>query len=577
MSTTYLTLLTAAIISNFVLLTILFKRRQYTISVVSFSVFILLINVWGIANLLVNLPFASPKYFELSDRAAALGYTFIPVAFLIFALSFINKLSLLKNLIISSFIFIPAITFLFLSWTTNIVENHEFSSAIKNSWGYSSPPGPLFPLFLFWFELLMILSLVGIIIFYTKVLDSFKKSQSLWIIAAIFIPLLFGTITDGILPIFKIFLFPSAVPLTSITALIITYAIFKYELFELSPLSIISSISEGVITFDNNKRILLLNDSAQKMLSLEKTNVIGKQITEVLTFKKDDYMEGNGYENLVENLFKESKSNMVERVYLVAKNKHPFPAIITLAKFKLNEKIMGGTLTFRDLTDKEELEKRKDEFISIASHELRTPITIIKIYTQFLEKNLIKDKKAKVYTEKIQSQIERLVQLINSLLDVSKIQSGKIAIKKEKLDLNELIKNIVADMNHSSSQHKITFKSTKKIRETFADKELLSRVIINLISNAIKYSPKAQKVIVNLSNTKQSQIVSVKDFGIGIPKKEQRKIFERFYRVSNAEKNVQGLGLGLYIAFQIIKLHGGILWVKSNKNKGSTFYFSIPS
>lgn len=235
--------------------------------------------------------------------------------------------------------------------------------------------------------------------------------------------------------------------------------------------------------------------------------------------------------------------------------------------------------------ERKRLEERKDEFISMASHELKTPITTIKGYTQILNQ-LLKDgsgsvakyKRLLTFVGKMDEQLNRLTELVNDLLDVSKIQAGKLQLKKEKVDINDLTKDVVSDIQMISQNHQIIFKKNTDNSKVLADKHLIAEVLINLISNAIKYSPKADKVIVQTKKESGSLVVSVQDFGIGISEKDQAKIFERFFQASNKiRESFSGLGLGLYICSEIISRHKGTIWVNSIKGKGSTISFSLPN
>lgn len=228
--------------------------------------------------------------------------------------------------------------------------------------------------------------------------------------------------------------------------------------------------------------------------------------------------------------------------------------------------------------EKKELEERKDEFISIASHELKTPITTIKGYTQLLNQFLkeSKDKKPLIYISKMDDQLDRLTKLVNDLLDVSKIQAGKLELHKEKVDLKGLIEGVAADMS-LVDHHKVTAEIDSKELIVWVDKYHISTVLVNLISNAIKYSPKSNKVIVKTTNNKDNVVIKVEDFGIGISKRDQEKIFKKFFRADNRiRQSFSGLGLGLYIAWEIVKQHQGSIWVESIKGNGTSFYFKLP-
>jgi PAS domain S-box-containing protein len=220
----------------------------------------------------------------------------------------------------------------------------------------------------------------------------------------------------------------------------------------------------------------------------------------------------------------------------------------------------------------------RDNFISVASHELKTPVTSVKIFAQVLKKHSeqIGDEKAVNYLNKMENQIDKLTELIYDLLNVSRIQAGRIKYRQQKFNFDDFIKEIVEVLQSTETKHVLLLKGgTKAIVN--GDKERIGQVINNLVANATKYSPSNDKVIISTKRVDGQVVVSVKDFGIGIQKSHQHKIFERFYRVfDSTDKTFPGLGLGLYIASEIVKRHGGKLWVKSNVGKGSTFYFSLP-
>jgi len=231
-----------------------------------------------------------------------------------------------------------------------------------------------------------------------------------------------------------------------------------------------------------------------------------------------------------------------------------------------------------DITEQKNLQQQKDDFIGIASHELKTPVTSIKAYTQVLERMLSKNGESKEagMISKMDKQINRLTSLIGDLLDVTKINSGRLQFNDQEFDFNMLVKDLVEDLQHTSAKHTLVvdFASTGYV---FGDKERIRQVITNLITNAIKYSPNADKIIIRTSLKKNEVRLCVQDFGIGISEDKIERVFEQFYRVSgDMQHTFPGLGLGLYISSEIIKREGGRIWVTSTVGEGSTFCFSLP-
>ncbi len=234
-------------------------------------------------------------------------------------------------------------------------------------------------------------------------------------------------------------------------------------------------------------------------------------------------------------------------------------------------------LAFEDVTSRKLLEKQKDDFIGIVSHELKTPLSSIKIFAHLLEKHheQNKDERGSYFLSKMTEQMERLTHLMASFMNVYKIQNGKLALHKKNFDINDLITTVVSDFQFTTNSHTIIHNDQSKI-SIYADKERVAQVLVNLISNAIKYSPTAEKIIISSSKSGNNAVVSVQDFGLGIPKEQHAKVFDRFFRGKGIGEDVSGLGLGLYISSEIIAQHKGRMWVESAKGKGSTFYFSIP-
>ncbi len=225
-----------------------------------------------------------------------------------------------------------------------------------------------------------------------------------------------------------------------------------------------------------------------------------------------------------------------------------------------------------------ELMHKKDDFLSTASHELKTPVTSLKAYTQLLQMDAKEsgDAKNEMMLGRMNTQIDKLTLLITDLLDTSKINNGKLAYKKSVLKLNELVKETVDQMQSVITSHKIIIEKNSSA-DIYADKERINQVLNNLLTNAIKYCPGCKKLIVNLETDNQNAIFSVEDFGEGIAKEEDDKIFDRFYRISGKNLHTYpGLGLGLYISKEIIEKHHGKIWMESEIGKGSTFYFSLP-
>ena len=241
---------------------------------------------------------------------------------------------------------------------------------------------------------------------------------------------------------------------------------------------------------------------------------------------------------------------------------------------KGKDEISTLSIVFNDLMSQIlESQKRKDEFIGIASHELKTPLTSIKAYLQVIDsiENLQPQKQ---YVQKALDNVNKLQQLIYDLLDVSKIQSGQLHLNITSFDMDQLIDETIASFQMVSTSHKIIRTGGSLNQVISADRQRIEQVLMNLLSNAIKYSPGKDKVIVHTERNNGKLVIKVEDFGAGIEKGEHDRIFERFYRTKNNSILISGFGLGLYICRDIMKRHNGKIWVESEAGHTS-FYFSL--
>jgi len=221
---------------------------------------------------------------------------------------------------------------------------------------------------------------------------------------------------------------------------------------------------------------------------------------------------------------------------------------------------------------KENLQK-KDEFIGIASHELKTPLTTIKGYIEML--NMMEQEPTKKqFVEKAMMNVNKLERLIRDLLDVSKIQSGQLQLEMKEFNMHDLLRETVNAVQMVSAP-RIILEDKLQNEIIYGDRQRIEQVLLNLLSNAIKYSPGENKVIIDSEKTDKELLIKIRDFGIGITKEEQTNIFERFYRSKNTSVHISGFGLGLYICRDIITRHYGKIWVET-ADRGSIFIFSLP-
>lgn len=330
----------------------------------------------------------------------------------------------------------------------------------------------------------------------------------------------------------------------------------------------------SIYTLDKDGYIKSWNEGAKNIKGYSAQEVVGKHYS--LFFDQEEIEQGKPWKWLIHAM---NEGKYQEEGWRIKKDHSKFWANVLVTPIIDDAgSVAGFSVISQDMTERREMERRKDEFISIASHELRTPVTSVKVFTQLLLKMFrnFPNTPATKYLYKMDIQIDKLAGLVNDLLDVTRIQKGIIEFKQESVDLKSLTQEIVENMQTLSEKHKIILKGALKdsIR---GDKDRLGQVIINFITNAIKYSPNADTIEVSMAQDGEHAIISVKDFGVGIPEEYSEKIFERFFRVyDDRERTYPGLGMGLFISSEIVKRHGGAIWVDSEVGKGSTFYMSLP-
>lgn len=219
------------------------------------------------------------------------------------------------------------------------------------------------------------------------------------------------------------------------------------------------------------------------------------------------------------------------------------------------------------------LSKKKDEFIALASHELKTPLTSVKGYLQILQRKE-KDDTSKKFLDKALNEVNKLNNLVEELLHLSRIEAGMMEYEMEVFDLNLLVIEMVKTFQHSSPTHKLLYSHKGENFLVLGDKQRIEQVLLNLLTNAVKYSPEANEVEIFVDSDNDEITVTVKDHGLGLLPNQQVKLFDKFYRAENS-KGINGLGLGLYISKQIIERHNGEIGVRSTEKKGSEFFFKL--
>jgi two-component system phosphate regulon sensor histidine kinase PhoR len=364
---------------------------------------------------------------------------------------------------------------------------------------------------------------------------------------------------------------------------------------------IISSMAEGLLITDSKGTIASLNRSAQELFSQAQVDVEQETPTSLRELAaKSNVSWLSDLAEIVEQAL--AGNTIMNRELIAGINGENVPLTLSISAAPLHDATLAPThpvgvvAVLNDITPHKQIEKLKDEFVSVVSHELRTPLTAIKGYTQHLIRRIERrlrearqvQSKSGPLTEPpesydlrslhiVQSQTEHLERLVNDLLDLSRVQWGELHLQYSNFYLADLLAERVRLVQISAEQHTIYFDIQVQDSKVVADQSRINQVVGNILDNAVKFSPQGRQVTVKLEEQNNDYLISIADEGIGVSPEYFDHIFERFYRVRNtASRQYSGIGLGLFVAKAIVEAHGGRIWLSSNQGVGSTFYFTLP-
>ena len=331
--------------------------------------------------------------------------------------------------------------------------------------------------------------------------------------------------------------------------------------------SVLSNMTDGVISTDRRGRVNLINEPAAQLLNVSRETVMNQPIIEVLGLEEEFKFE---------DLLEERESVILD----YSKKNRPF---ILRGNFSVIQKETGfvnGLITvLHDITEQEKIEGERREFVANVSHELRTPLTTMRSYLEALAEGAWKDEEiAPSFLSVTQNETERMIRLVNDLLQLSKMDSKDYRLKTGWVNFNKFYDHII-DRFEMTKNDDITFKRDLPKEAYFVDidEDKITQVLYNVISNSLKYSPEGGQVTFRVRASDGFIVVSITDQGVGIPKNVIDKIFDRFYRVDKARsRNLGGTGLGLAIAKEMVVAHGGKIWAESVDGKGTTVFFTLP-
>lgn len=345
--------------------------------------------------------------------------------------------------------------------------------------------------------------------------------------------------------------------------------------------AILSSIGEGMIVTDQKGMTILINKQAETALEIEPKKILGHKWSNLIQM-----VDGKNniipFEKRPIEITLQTGKKIIESSYSYLRGDGTkMPVVITASPFVLDKKIIGAIMVFRDITREKDIDRMKTEFISLASHQLRTPLSAIKWFSEMLANGDAGqlNYEQMEFTKNICQSTEKMIDLVNALLNISRIESGRIIIESQPTDLNELIKTIVSELQNKLDQkkQKLTVNIDKDLPKINLDPRLIRQVYMNLLTNSIKYTPEGGEISIDIAIENDKVISSIKDNGFGIPGKDINRVFQRFFRGENIVKvEIEGTGLGLYLVKAIIDSSRGNIWFESTEGKGTTFYFSLP-
>lgn len=344
--------------------------------------------------------------------------------------------------------------------------------------------------------------------------------------------------------------------------------------------ALFASIGEGIVATNGEGRITRMNQAGLAMLGFRQADVLHKHFPAIFVATHDNGKPVAIIDRPIMKAFQTGQTISARTLYR-RKDGSLLPVHLTVSPILLHHKPIGAIEVFRDLTGEIENDKLKSDFISIASHQLRTPLSAINMYTHMLQGGLAGDltPEQQPYIHTILSSVERMNTLIDTLLNITRIEAGSIHIKLQSVRLDDLTREIMTEFVPAAQAKDITLSADipDDLAPFYTDGLLVKEVCANLLSNAIKYTPDGGTVHFTLSDNGKELRWEVADNGYGIPEAAQKNIFLKFFRAENIlSKDVSGTGLGLYLIKSIAESLGGELWFESRENVGSTFHFTLP-
>jgi PAS domain S-box-containing protein len=358
----------------------------------------------------------------------------------------------------------------------------------------------------------------------------------------------------------------------------------EINLEKITDQAILENIGEGLIAIDSKARIMMMNKAAEELTGLKASELVGAPITKIMMLNEDGKRVPTAKRPIHRVLRNgESLGPSLTGYYFKRKNGSKFPVGLTATPVWLNGKIIGAIEVFRDITKEQEIDRAKTEFVSIASHQLRTPLGLTKWYLEAIRQEGLDELPSVVasYLSEIRKSNDRVLKIVRELLSVSRIDQANIKDTPKFTNLNKLVKAVTGELQPFAIKNKVSLiyssRAGEDIPNLYIDSSRLHEVIQNLIVNGIKYTPPGGSVKVSLRKKDRRVVLGVSDSGIGIGKKDVRRLFTKFFRAENAAlRNPDGSGLGLYVVKSYVEAWGGTVDVKSQLGKGTCFTITLP-
>ncbi|MEX0930149.1 MAG: PAS domain-containing sensor histidine kinase, partial [Candidatus Paceibacterota bacterium] len=359
--------------------------------------------------------------------------------------------------------------------------------------------------------------------------------------------------------------------------------------------AILRSLGEGLLVTNAEGDITFVNGAFEDLLGWDQSEVIGRKVSDVVPMRTENGVLVPFEEQILTHILSKSEERVIaeEVYYFFRKNGKQFPVAITVTPIILDGEPIGAVEVFRDITREREIDKAKTEFVSLASHQLRTPLSTINWYAEMLlsgDAGEITPQQQK-FLDQVHTSSQRMVQLVNGLLNVSRIEMGNLAVDPEPTDLRELARSVLKEQQLQIKDRNLSHKEefAEDVPKITLDASLMHIVFQNLISNAVKYTPEGGQfgVVIHRVSAgdeiegtrikKDSVLAVVWDHGYGIPDRQKDQIFSKLFRADNIkEKDTTGTGLGLYIVKAVVDGADGQIWFASTEGKGTSFFVAIP-